>query len=325
MTTTLPPHGTPSRGRGSRGGGRPACPCQPCRKAMRTYNKQLRYLASTGRSRLVDAEPVRKHLQLLIANGDALSVLAEQLGRPRSTLASLANNKRHRITRVLADDILAIRPGRASAHNRSVLAVGATRRMRALVALGHPVRTIAETADIEYSTASYLLNGHPATIHYELTQRVDRAYRLLSETTGTHVRSLRRAQREAFAPPAAWDDDTIDDPQARPEWTGYCGTDRGWWSHRQQNIPMCEACDQAHAQWKTEHAHLPRSEFMTRLTASRASASRRGETIAHDSRELLAQGLSVEHAAERLGITIQHLHQELRRHPVADDEQEAAA
>lgn len=322
-TTTLPPHGTPGRGRGSRGGNRPACPCPPCRKAAASYNKHVRYLASTGRSRLVDAEPVRKHLHLLIANGDALSVLAEQLGRPRSTLASLANNKRHRITRVLADDILAIRPGRASAHNRSVPSIGSTRRMRALVALGHPVRTIADAAGMEYSTASYLLNGHPDTIHYELTQRVDRAYRLLSETTGTHVRSLRRAQREAFAPPAAWDEESIDDPQARPEWTGYCGTDRGWWSHRQQDIPVCEACDQAHAEWKAEHSHLPRGEFMSRLSASRASASRRGETIAHDGRELLDLGHTFEHAAERLGITTQHLHQELRRHPVVGESEAA--
>lgn len=324
MTTAvrpLPPHGTPSRGRGSQAAGRPSCPCPPCRKAARTYNKQMRYLASTGRSRLVDAAPARDHLRTLIDNGDAISVIAEQLGRPRSTIASLANNPRTRITRVLADQILAIRPGKASACNRSVASVGTTRRMRALVALGHPVRVIAETAGIEYSTASYLLNGHPNTVHYELTQRVASAYRRLSGTAGSHVRSLRRAQREAWAPPAAWDDETLDDPNAEADWTGCCGTDRGWWTHMLEKLPVCKRCETAHQQWKADRRSLPRSEYMSALGTARAAAANRGSNIAADARELMrVSGLDHEQVAARLGVTRQHLYQELGRHPELAEE-----
>lgn len=317
------PHGSLRRARGSEGAGIPRCACSPCRRTLQAYNKQMRYLASTGRSRLVDAGPARDHLHRLIASGDALTVLAEQLSCPRGTLASLANNPRKRISRTLANQILAIRPGNASAANRSVSAIGSTRRVRALVALGHPLLVVAKSAGMELSTASYLLNGRADTIHYELAQRVSKAYRALCGKQGNLTRSLRRAEREGWAPPAAWDDEVIDDPAAAPEWTGCCGTDRGWWMHTLQRIPMCARCDAAHEAWKAEHRGLEKGVFQAALMKSRASASSRGSDIAEDGRELIRLGHSYDTAAARLGVTRQHLQQELLRHP-APAEQEAA-
>ncbi|WP_329390102.1 hypothetical protein [Streptomyces sp. NBC_01716] len=312
-TRQLPPHGTTSRARGSQGTGRPPCTCPPCRKADRAYSKHRRYLAATGRSLLVDVTPAREHLKQLACSGDALTILAERIGRPRASLAAITNGSRKRITRALSNEILALRPGTASAGNRSVPAIGSIRRFRALIALGHPSHLIAETAGIVRSTGSNLINGRPETIHHDLAQRVDKAYRELSGTPGSLTRSLRRAERERFAPPAAWDDDTIDDPNAFPDWTGYCGTDRGWWTHRLSAIAACPACDTAHAEWKTAHRHLPHRDFMVAMGRSRAAASGRGAAIAHDARELLAQGCDYDTAAERIGITRQHLQQELWR------------
>lgn len=314
-TRTLPPHGTPSRARGSRASGIPRCPCPPCRAADRAYSKRRNYLVSTGRSLLTDASPAYQHLRLLQASGDALTVLADQHNIPRGTLATIAFGNRKRISRALSEQILAIEPGHAPACNRSVPALGAVRRMRALVALGHPVRTIAAAAGIEHSSASHLVNGRPETIHYELSQRVDKAYGALCSTPGNLTRSLRRAEREGWAPPAAWDDERLDDPTAHPEWTGFCGSDRGWWMHTLQKLPMCEPCSTAHEQWKTDHRGLPAGQFQAALMASRSSASSRGTDIATDGRELMRLGCDYEQAAARLGITRQHLQQELNRHP----------
>lgn len=323
-TRTLPPHGTPSRARGSRYSGIPRCYCQPCRVAERAYTKHRNYLASTGRSVLVDVAPARTHLRYLTDNGDALTVLAEQLDCPRGTLASVLNGPRKRINRTLANQILIIRPGHASAGNRSVPAVGATRKIRALIALGHALRTISLAAGMENTTASNLLNGKPETIHYELAQRVHKGYRALCSTPGTHTRSLRRAQREGWAPPAAWDDEQIDDPNAAPDWTGHCGTDRGWWMHTSLKLPMCQACKDAHVQWKAERRHLSREEFMSATFLARAAAASRGPGIAEDGRELMRLGHTPEQAAARLGITRDYLKQELGRHPEKPREQAAA-
>ncbi|MEU6707865.1 helix-turn-helix domain-containing protein [Streptomyces wuyuanensis] len=51
-----------------------------------------------------------------------------------------------------------------------------------------------------------------------------------------------RAVQHGFAPPWCWDEDTIDDPNAIPEWTGACGTARGYAIHQRDGIPLCRAC-----------------------------------------------------------------------------------
>ncbi|WP_329123945.1 hypothetical protein [Streptomyces sp. NBC_01353] len=43
------------------------------------------------------------------------------------------------------------------------------------------------------------------------------AYEALSMRTGTSAKTRLRAQRSGWAPPLAWDDDTIDDPHGVPQ------------------------------------------------------------------------------------------------------------
>ncbi|MFC9244585.1 hypothetical protein ACFT7S_11310 [Streptomyces sp. NPDC057136] len=123
------------------------------------------------------------------------------------------------------------------------------------------------------------------------------------------------ARAKGWPPPAAWDDDVIDDPAALPEWTGCCGTDRGWWMHTLQKLPMCELCEAAHERWNAKHRGLEKGAFQAALMKSRASASSRGSDIAEDGRELMRLGHSYDTAAGRLGVTLNHLQQELHRHP----------
>src|SRR5690606_31398529 len=42
-----------------------------------------------------------------------------------------------------------------------------------------------------------------------------------------------------------WDPDTIDDPDAYPEWTGACGTHRGRLIHKREGTPVCGPCKAA--------------------------------------------------------------------------------
>ncbi|MBA2951635.1 hypothetical protein [Streptomyces himalayensis] len=323
-TKTLPPHGTYARARGNHRSGQERCYCAPCRAAERAYTKHQRYLKATGRGLLVDAAPVAAHLRMLMDNGDALTIIAEQIGRPRSTLENIISGRSKRVRRQTADQIMAMKPGNAIAANRSVPAVGSIRRIRALTALGHSLKAVAAAGDIEDSTASYLLNGHSETIRYELAQRVKVAYRKLGESRGTSVRNLKRAAREMWAPPGAWDDEAIDDPNAAPDWTGCCGTDRGYWVHKRQSLPMCLACEHAHAGWLAAHAHLDGKTRNQLKFAARNAAATREADLAADARELMwVSGLSVEQAAERLSVTKVHLQQALKRHP--EMKQEVAA
>ncbi|MGW9245803.1 hypothetical protein [Streptomyces badius] len=302
------------------------CRLPECLDAHYRYMSRYRLDRERGTTRRVPPGPAAQHVQKLADAGWTIGQIAAAARCAERTLLDLRAQTNKTIQKALADRILTARPTLATVPGTTkVPAVGTVRRVQALRAIGYSLAEIAAAMGMAKTALSNTVCGRRPTVAVDTARAAQRVYKQLGKRPGTSRRATNRAAVMGWAPPAAWDDDTIDDPQARPEWTGYCGTDRGWWSHRQQNIPMCAACDQAHAQWKAEHAHLPRSEFMARLTASRASASRRGETIAQDGRELLAQGYTVELAAERLGITIQHLHQELRRHPEAVDEQEAAA
>lgn len=61
------------------------------------------------------------------------------------------------------------------------------------------------------------------------------------------VMARRWAAEHGWAPHWAWDDDTIEDPAAHPEWTGACGTRAGFRIHirelmRGNDLPLCLAC-----------------------------------------------------------------------------------
>ncbi|QIP87595.1 LacI family DNA-binding transcriptional regulator [Streptomyces sp. Tu 2975] len=219
MTTAreLPAHGTYARARGNHRSGAQRCRCYPCRAAEGAYAKRRKYLQASGRPLLADAAPIAAHLKRLTAAGDSLTVIADQIGYSRSTLANIVSGRTRRVRSALADKILAIRPGKAMASNKSVPAIGSVRRLRALAALGHYLKDIAAAAGIDQSTASYVLNGHPETVQYDLALRIDRGYRQLGTRRGGSIRILRRAEREQWAPPAAWDDDQIDDPNGTPD------------------------------------------------------------------------------------------------------------
>lgn len=315
----LAPHGTYSRANGQHGI-RPPCHCEPCRTTRNRVKKQQRLNRHRGIPPLVDAAPAAKRLHELHETS-GWDDIARAAGTSGAHLRQIAFGRLQQISPKTQAKIMAIRP--AATGGQYIDSTGTVRRVRALIALGYTLIDIAETANVAVARVQPLAAGYPS-LRRTVAERITNAYRELSETPGTNTRAKNRAIANRWAPPAAWDDDTIDDPAAIPDWTGYCGTDRGWWSHRQQNIPTCQACDEAHTQWKRDHQHLSRTELMASLNASRASASLRGEAIAYDGRELLAQGHTPEQAAARLGISTDYLHQELRRRPL-DEQQEMAA
>ncbi|WP_405461525.1 helix-turn-helix transcriptional regulator [Streptomyces sp. NBC_00101] len=283
------------------------------------------------------AEPVRRHVRAIQSTGMSAAGIVHHTGVNCGTLNHLLYGTHSyppsaKIRIENANALLAYWPKLDDYDDGAVIdGTGTRRRVQALAANGWPSSAIHRRVDHIAIKAVERLRTRE-----RVTARTARAVRdLYIEVSGKPAeafgvtswvaqRSRSYALKSRWANPSAWDDDTIDDPNAIPDWTGYCGTDRGWWTHRQENIPVCPACDDAHTRWKHEHRHLARPEFMTALIAARANAAYRGEAIAHDGRELLAQGLSHDQAAERLGITRSYLRQELGRRPESTGEQVAA-
>lgn len=319
MTTAreLPPHGTYARANGSPGY-RPSCNCDLCTPIRRSRKKHDRVNRQLGRAAYCDSTAARQRISELRKTMGCTDIAAA-VNTSAAHIREIASGRQTRIRRTTHNKIMSVRPSRTG--GLYIDATGTVRRLRALQAIGHTIDTIAAATKTHKSRIQPLIQGQPR-LRQKVADRVKQAYEALAKQPGTAARPRNRAAAEGWAPPGAWDEDTIDDPNAHAEWTGYCGTDRGWWIHRLERLPMCPPCEAAHDEWKAAHQHLEPTEYMAVIGTARGSAFSREAGLADDARELMRiSGLSVEHAAERLGVTKGHLQQAMRRHP----EYEAAA
>ncbi|MFJ2676346.1 helix-turn-helix domain-containing protein [Streptomyces sp. NPDC087525] len=314
MNTRIPPHGSEGRYKGTRSGSRPPCRCQVCIRGNRLANIRRERARTSGQGNLVDCTVINEHLDRLKESGMSQMTIARQAGVSQTTISYIVNGKTRACQRDKAQRILAVTPGSFDLLSEMPM-LAIQRKLQALYALGHGQLAIAAAGSLNHSTVSHIVNGRYSKIDGSTAAKAEAAYTKLSNTPGASWKAKARARKFQWAPPAAWDDDSFDDPNAHPDWTGHCGSDRGWWSHRLTGIPVCPPCDTAHTQWKADHRHLPHSDFMSAMGHARAAASNRGQSIAADGRELLGHGCDIDVAAARIGVTRQHLQQELIRHP----------
>jgi hypothetical protein len=99
---------------------------------------------------------------------------------------------------------------------RRVDATGTRRRIHALRALGWPVRLIGQRAGVTRQSIAHV--ARQTTVLQSTADRIARVYAELSNTTGPDLRSRKYAERMGWVRPIMWDDETIDDPNAKP-WT----------------------------------------------------------------------------------------------------------
>ncbi|GHC36987.1 hypothetical protein GCM10010308_64390 [Streptomyces vinaceusdrappus] len=208
MSRPIPEHGTANRY--SYG-----CRCAPCTKAASRADAERKLARLSGNPRQIPAGPAARHAQALLDRGLTLAQVGRESGLQPSTIRRLVHGQKT-ILAVNANKILAV-PLNVRVSAGEVSAVGATRRIRALYALGHLNWVIAQEAGISRDAVSALSSGLWATLNVAADDGVRAAYDRLSMKTGTSWKTRRLAEREGWVPPLAWDDDTIDDPTAVPQ------------------------------------------------------------------------------------------------------------
>ncbi|MDO8308590.1 MAG: hypothetical protein Q7V58_09595 [Actinomycetota bacterium] len=206
------------------------CRCTPCRAARAAYERQRarRNAAAAfdpSYSRLVAAEPVREHLRWLASQDMGLKTVAMTGGIGHGTLSGIVYGKRgrnpvehrpprRRVTRDVADRILAVRP--QPADGAKVGATGTTRRLQALVALGWSQASLARRLGFHPANFTGLMRGEQAQVREGTRRQVVELYSELSTVPGPSKRARNDATRRGWLVPAWWDDDTIDDPGTQP-------------------------------------------------------------------------------------------------------------
>lgn len=207
------------------------CRCDDCREANRVEQaagrlRRLRQQWGAEPPSMVDAEPVRAHVRRLQATGIGWKRIASAAGVPESSMSTLLFGARsrppsRRVKAATAERILALEPDGLLADGAVVDAAGTRRRVQALVAVGYTISAVGRHLGIAPTNMVTLLRQQ------HVTERRARAVRELygrlwdqappaasRAQRGAVTRARAMARRNGWPPPAAWDDDLIDLPDA---------------------------------------------------------------------------------------------------------------
>ncbi len=213
------------------------CRCYLCGYARAQYDdNRNRAIAYGTWQPWVDAEPVRRHIRTLQDCGLGTRRIAEAASVDRKRLQAVLTGRPDRGTPPQeklrpepAAAILAVQPtldllGSAT----PISATGTHRRLQALVAGGWPQHHLAAALGMTDGNFSSLLARNQVIVRTAraVQDLYDQRWRLDPRQHGVgnqaYARAKSHADRSGWAPVGAWDDDTIDDPAARPD----TGTER---------------------------------------------------------------------------------------------------
>lgn len=169
-------------------------------------------------NRPVAAKIVVEHMMRLRAAGFGHRTIADAAGIGCTTVCDIYAGNRIYVYAPTARAILAIN----TENNRPMRMnpVGAIRRVRALVAHGYTEQQIAAAIEIRQSNLWKYMQGSASWVRPETHDRIDAAFQTLSAqpmpTGWVAQRARNRAASRGWAPPMAWNIETIDDPAASP-------------------------------------------------------------------------------------------------------------
>lgn len=264
--------------------GRKGMTPSPKRKRQRYADRER----AAGRPMRVPAARAREHREALRAVGmtdQAIANAATANGFPihqvTVTMVGAKSPNCHRDTEaaILSVDVETATPQ----PHKLVPIIGVQRAIQGLVAAGYTLSWISN--NVVYgdgggkkdnrSIAYALLSRKFIRVELQTFERTWKTAQKLEHTDPHDMglgnnqisRAKNYAAKHGFVPLHCWDDDTIMDPGAYPEWTGACGTIHGYNLHRKHKIGVeisydrdgnermavdCEACCSARKEAKTQ-------------------------------------------------------------------------
>lgn len=197
------------------------CRCEACKAHQSRHQKRYRLDRARGVQRLVDAQPLRDHVDALTAAGMSQWDITIAAGwKSRNALADAY--RRSRVTPATLARVLGVTSPPVTRCNGYVDATGSRRRLQALAVMGYSTRRIAEMlGNLDPQTYQYIQSGRTRTIRRRTAESITELYNRVWDQRGPSKRTSGLALRKGWAPPLAWDDEDIDNPQARPQGQGW--------------------------------------------------------------------------------------------------------
>lgn len=229
------------------------------RTAVRRRRKELKYLRDTGRPAEVygrERAEAHRRVRSFKARGMSYRQMGDQTGLSTSTFSQI-DDRFNVPGRMLRDVYVRIMSMRFEPPNDSAIVpqTGTERRLRSLWYDGFPLPWLVEKAGVgNHSHFQKIVRGQiVGGLRYRTVRAIEELYDGLADRKpqdfGIGTRIVRYCQtfatKQGGVPRSCWDSDTIEDPDAIPQWTGRCGTPLGNHIHKRDGVPMCPPCRQA--------------------------------------------------------------------------------
>lgn len=192
------------------------CTCPDCR-ALRCSTAKAARTGTLPPRRSKEAQEV---VRAWYDRGWSTSAVVSVTGLDRTVVESFYRRylivvRERQYGRTLSERIIAA-AGRTPTEG-SIGAVGTQRRLQALAFMGWDLTSISARTGVTENVLLHVRSGKQTRVKAAAAARVAAVFDKVSMTPGPSKRTATIATRRyGWAPPLAWDDDTIDDPTATP-------------------------------------------------------------------------------------------------------------
>lgn len=233
------------------------CSRPECVAAMRKARTRRRRLERQGIYQNVPVEPTRRHIEKLVLAGMSVVEMSALSGIAFTTISLARRGASDMVLRTTADAVLGIAVPTQQAVNGLTLwpAVGTMRRLQALAVRGFTLPAIAEELGCSRRRVFMIRSGGRAGVRVETHLAVlalyDRWWNAdpteFGVSRGQAAACISNALGHGWASSGHWDEEAIDDPSGFPDWTGACGTAKGYRLHLScpDVPPPCPPCTNA--------------------------------------------------------------------------------
>lgn len=229
-----------------------ACKCGKCRASNARTAKARRTMRAVG----ISNEQAWQAWDSLLDAGISPRQISQTIGVLETSVANMGVRRRAGQTPMLRHSTRKAIVAMAANPPQSlwVDSCGPARRLQALSACGWSMADVAKHVEVPTSTLHALRSQITSKTRRDLAETIRDVYeRLWDQPPTGNVRAIGRSRNTAkdngWAPPAMWDDEALDDPDARA-WTEQdywvqCGQCDGTGHVRGAAHRRCRACDGA--------------------------------------------------------------------------------
>ncbi|WP_405944702.1 hypothetical protein [Streptomyces sp. NBC_00932] len=194
------------------------CRRPECSDANKRYCKIYRVRRHRAGAMRVDAQPYAELVRRYADLGWSRHQIAEAAGSSETTVVNLLNGKLQRLNPDTCKALRTLPEEPANVTGRAYFdATGTIRRGRALYRIGHTVGHMAAELDLHPDSLSTILQREQGIVLASTAVSMTALYVRRRWTPGKFAANRTRATQRGWHGPLAWDDASIDDPDAKPE------------------------------------------------------------------------------------------------------------